>query len=188
MTKRYWYIIFAVTVFIAVGVLIWGVFYRPQFSSTFSGNNADWGDFGEFFFGLGTRLLTGLTVFIMLGIDSHLHRSNIIKQYEEYLKNVVELEGKCANDIIRAHHYMGSFLIVIMVSDNFSKEIRKEAERLCEKWANYDITAFAKYMDPNDNNPKIPNSQFTDDYPEIVGELGEFWMDLSANKIITKSK
>lgn len=186
MTKRYWYIIIAIIVFIGIGLLVWGVLYRPHFSASISGDNADWGEFGQFFFGLGTMFLSGLSAFIMLGIDTHLHRSNIVKQYEDHLKYIVDIEGKSANEIIRAHHYMGSFLIMITMSDNFSRTIRKKAEMLGVEWANYNIYAFAKFMDPNDTDPKIQNPLFSEEYPRLAGELGEFLMDLSANKIITK--
>ena len=56
-----------ISAFAFIGLTMWGVWhfaYKPNFSATFSTNNADWGNFGDFFWGLGTMLLTALNVYV----------------------------------------------------------------------------------------------------------------------------
>lgn len=58
-------IIFAFLAILVIMLGIWFFAYRPIFStSTFSAKNTDWGGFGDFFWGLGTMLLTAMNVYV----------------------------------------------------------------------------------------------------------------------------
>lgn len=57
-------IIIAICTILIVLLCVGAFVYKPHFSDSLSGNNADWGNFGDFFWGLGTMLLTGLNVYV----------------------------------------------------------------------------------------------------------------------------
>lgn len=70
-------------------VLVWFFAYRPNFSHTPACNNVDWGGFGDFFWGLGTMLLTALNVFVFYRL------TNIYGQSEqERDKNALKLQQR----------------------------------------------------------------------------------------------
>jgi len=57
-------IIIAICTILIVLLCVGAFVYKPHFSNSLSGNNADWGNFGDFFWGLGTMLLTALNVYV----------------------------------------------------------------------------------------------------------------------------
>ena len=57
-------IIIAICTILIVLLCVGAFVYKPHFSDSLSGNNADWGNFGDFFWGLGTMLLTALNVYV----------------------------------------------------------------------------------------------------------------------------
>lgn len=70
------YILIAFAGIIIVLLLVILFAYKPHFSETLSNDNADWGDFGQFFWGLGTMLLTALSVWVLFSVNSSLNEFN----------------------------------------------------------------------------------------------------------------
>ena len=62
-------------------LLVWLCAYRPVFSGPISSEHADWGNFGDFFWGLGTMLLTGLNVYVFYKLTTILARQE--KKHQE---------------------------------------------------------------------------------------------------------
>ena len=78
-------IILALGIIIVVMLSIWLFAYLPHVGSTISSRNADWGYFGEFFWDLGTMLLTGLNVFVLVLLNKQLHENNESQQDRQNL-------------------------------------------------------------------------------------------------------
>lgn len=69
---------------------VWLGAYRETFStSEYSPNNVDWGGFGDFFWGLGTMLLTGLNVYVFYNLTTIYGKSE-----EERDKNALRLQQR----------------------------------------------------------------------------------------------
>lgn len=64
MKKETSNIILTLSIILVLLLSIWFFAYLPKFNNSISGNSADWGNFGDFFWGLGTMLLTGLNVYV----------------------------------------------------------------------------------------------------------------------------
>ena len=73
-------IVLAFCIILIVLLCVCAFVYRPHFSDTLSGNNADWGNFGDFFWGLGTMLFTALSVWILYKVNKQLHEYNEMQQ------------------------------------------------------------------------------------------------------------
>ena len=73
-------IIIALGIIIVVILGIWLFVYLPNVGSNISSANDDWGYFGEFFWGLGSMLLTGLNVFVLVLLNKQLHENNESQQ------------------------------------------------------------------------------------------------------------
>lgn len=78
-------IIIALGIIIVVILGIWLFAYLPNVGSDISTRNADWGYFGEFFWDLGTMLLTGLNVFVLVLLNKQLHENNESQQDRQNL-------------------------------------------------------------------------------------------------------
>lgn len=78
-------IILALGIIIVVMLGIWLFAYLPNVGSDISTRNADWGYFGEFFWDLGTMLLTGLNVFVLVLLNKQLHENNESQQDRQNL-------------------------------------------------------------------------------------------------------
>lgn len=86
-------IIIALGIIIVVILGIWLFAYLPNVGSTISTKNDDWGYFGEFFWGLGTMLLTGLSVWVLYKVNESLNEFN-----ENLQRKQQEFELKLAKD------------------------------------------------------------------------------------------
>ncbi len=97
-------IILALGIIIVVILGIWLFAYLPNVGSAISTANADWGYFGEFFWDLGTMLLTGLSVLVLYKVNESLNEFNENLQqkqieFEKWLeegrqKFQIEMENK----------------------------------------------------------------------------------------------
>lgn len=178
-----------ISVIVAVG-LVFLLCYKPNFSSELSGDNADWGNFGQFFFGLGTLLVAIVTAYIMLGVDTQLHRSNTINIYEERLRR---LRNILNNDIKKippkelesAYLDMQIGLEMIKDNDNFSWEVRKRAEQLFAGVSIFDIKPMTNYLAKSEEQDEV-DERCTELYLQLVklvGCLAGFVVCLVNNKI-----
>lgn len=95
-------IILALGIIIVVMLSIWLFAYLPHVGSTISSRNADWGYFGEFFWDLGTMLLTGLNVFVLVLLNKQLHENNESQQdrQNQFMIKMEEERRSIVQDII----------------------------------------------------------------------------------------
>ena len=82
-------IVIAICAILIVLLCVGAFVYKPHFSDSLSGNNADWGNFGDFFWGLGTMLLTGLNVYVFYHLTTVFGTSE-----EERDKNALYLQQR----------------------------------------------------------------------------------------------
>ncbi len=97
-------IILALGIIIVVILSIWLFVYLPNVGSAISSSNADWGYFGEFFWDLGTMLLTGLNVFVLVLLNKQLHENNESQQdrQNQFMIKVEEERRSIVQEIIVA--------------------------------------------------------------------------------------
>lgn len=179
-----------ISVIVAVG-LVFLLCYKPNFSSELSGDNADWGDFGQFFFGMGTLLVAIVTAYIMLGVDTQLHRSNTINIYEERLRRLRNILNDDIKHISRkelksAYLDMQIGLEMIKDNDNFSCEVRKRAEVLFNGVSMFDMKPLTNYLDTAKEQDEVDEYYSIAVYEQLtklVGELAGFVVCLVNNKI-----
>lgn len=63
-TKKQLNIYLAFAIIAVILFLVWLFIYIPNYGNTISAENADWGAFGDFFWGLGNMLIAGLNVYV----------------------------------------------------------------------------------------------------------------------------
>lgn len=113
--------------FAAIGLVllcIWAFAYRPTFSiSTFSIENTDWGGFGDFFWGLGTMLLTGLNVYVFYHLTTIFGKSE-----EERDKNALNLQQRQFefNQKMAILNDLRSAILEIHTKHDISEELRTD--------------------------------------------------------------
>lgn len=95
-----------VLIFVLIGLLGVGVFcfaYRPVFCGPISDNHADWEAFGDFFWGLGTMLFSGLSVWMLYFVNRQLRENQEQQQVqqEKFQTRLEESRRKFLEDIIR---------------------------------------------------------------------------------------
>ena len=95
-------IIIALGIIIVVILGIWLFAYLPNVGSNISSANDDWGYFGEFFWGLGSMLLTGLNVFVLVLLNKQLHENNESQQdrQNQFMIKMEEERRSIVQDII----------------------------------------------------------------------------------------
>lgn len=92
--------------FILIGLILVGVFcfvYRPIFSGPISMEHAEWEAFGDFFWGLGTMLFTGLSVWMLYFVNQQLRENQEQQQIqqEKFQTRIEESRRKFLEEIIR---------------------------------------------------------------------------------------
>lgn len=92
--------------FILIGLILVGVFcfaYRPVFSGSISVEHAEWEAFGDFFWGLGTMLFTGLSVWMLYFVNQQLRENQEQQQIqqEKFQTRIEESRKKFLEEIIR---------------------------------------------------------------------------------------
>lgn len=189
MNKRFLYLTCAFFCVAAVVILVWLISYKPNFSSELSGENTDWGCFGQFFFGLGTLLVAIVTAYVMLGVDTHLHQSNMINIYE---KRIRRLRDVLNNDIKHippkelesAYLDLQIGLAMIKNNDNFSSEVRERAGTLFNGVSMFDIGPLTNYLATKKEQDEVDECHIKlyEQLAKLVGELAGFVVCLVNNK------
>lgn len=133
--ERYaiWYMIAVVLI---VGIVIFFVIYRPAVGSGVSGNNDDWGNFGAFFWGLGTMCFTLLNAIIFYAIYQRLYRKQFFDTYRTALEGLMRncKDPKDARiDIVNMAGVLGGMSNV----SAFNKNVREGIEHLLNGCFNY---------------------------------------------------
>ena len=106
---------------------VWEFAYKPNFSTTFSSSNVEWGGFGDFFWGLGTMLLTALNVYMVYNINTTIEHNRRSKDKYEIEKEVIN-EYKSFRDICITRVTSNIFRvdpIHIAPFESFIREIRR---------------------------------------------------------------
>ena len=122
--------------FVLIGLIMVGVFcfmYRPIFSGPLSVKHADWEAFGDFFWGLGTMLLTGLNVIVLLLVNRQLREYNDKQQSHqdafelklEEDRKAFQIKSQREEEFAR---YINNFQCIII--DSINKENPSENEMM----------------------------------------------------------
>ncbi len=107
-------IIISLVAIALIMLCIWWFAYRPIFSGGYSSVNADWGGFGDFFWGLGTMLLTGLNVYVFHNLtvvfeNAKQERDEAFFQFE-LLKLRLHKQQELIDNFCQAEHLMFSMI------------------------------------------------------------------------------
>ena len=122
--------------FVLIGLIMVGIFcfmYRPIFSGPLSVKHADWEAFGDFFWGLGTMLLTGLNVIVLLLVNRQLREYNDKQQSHqdtfelklEEDRKAFQIKSQREEEFAR---YINNFQCIII--DSINKENPSENEMM----------------------------------------------------------
>jgi len=114
-------IIIALAIIAAILFVVWYLVYKPNFPNAFSNSNAEWGGFGDFFWGLGIMLLTGLNVYVFYKLtivygNAEVERN---KSARELQQRQFEFTQKMA--IIES---LRSIIAELITTNKISKEMR----------------------------------------------------------------
>ena len=82
-------IYYIIGMIILVGIVVCFVAYRPIVGTELSDDNADWGDFGAFFWGFGTMCFTLLNTIVFYTISQRIYRRDLYTIYRDALNNLL---------------------------------------------------------------------------------------------------
>lgn len=149
--------------------------YWPHFADDLSDKNADWGDFGQFFWGLGTMLLTALNVWVLFSVNRSLNEfnENLQTKQQEFEKWLEEDRQKFQVKM-QLYSELGEYINTLqrILEDSINKENPSPQEKTT--FANRIIT-FLWSLQAADWLPK--------DVQVTIKEL----LDSSANYIISEA-
>ena len=94
---------FIILAFVFIGLTMWGVWhfaYKPNFSTAFSASNADWGNFGDFFWGLGVMCFSALNVYVFWQIEQQMRRDSLVRDLRTMVEKIREAHSVNGYDII----------------------------------------------------------------------------------------
>lgn len=127
MKKRY-YILIAFVVIAVIVLCVWCFAYRPTFSTCdYSITNVEWGGFGDFFWGLGTMLLTALNVYMVYSINTAIENNRRAKDKFEIEKEIIN-EYKSLRDLCLKRDSSDVFSVdtqYIAQMESFIRELRR---------------------------------------------------------------
>ncbi len=174
--ERYgiYYLIGMVTL---IGIAVCFVAYRPAVGTELSDDNADWGNFGAFFWGLGTMCFTLLNVIIFYTISQRIYRRDFYMIYRDALNNLLtayllQNKGNNENQLIMPIDELTKSLINIdgvlggiRESSSYSKEVKKYA------------------VDLMDDYNHLIKQGTQKEYREFISKLSGFQICLLSNKV-----
>lgn len=82
-------IYYLIGVVFLIGLLVCLAIYRPAVGTEISNQNADWGNFGAFFWGLGTMAFTLLNTIVFYAIYQRLYRKQFFDTYRAALEGLM---------------------------------------------------------------------------------------------------
>lgn len=105
---------------------IWWFAYKPVFSCDYSSANSEWGGFGDFFWGLGTMLLTALNVLMVYKVNHSIEQNRRAKDKFEIQRAIINeyksLRDKCLfRDSSDVFHIDTSYIAPM---ESFIRELR----------------------------------------------------------------
>lgn len=160
--ERYW-IYYLIGLIFLIGIVVCFAIYKPAVGSELSNNNADWGNFGAFFWGLGTMCFTLFNVIVFYHIEQRLYRKQFFDTYrvviEKIIHNIKDQE-QLKLDLID----MIGVLAGINNVSAYNECVKNQADNLVTKIQNYSA---------NKNNEELA---------KLVGELTAFQLCLISNE------
>lgn len=164
--KRYFErygIYYLIGVVILIGILVCFAAYRPAVGTDISGKNADWGNFGTFFWGFGTMCFSLLNAIIFYAIYQRLYRKQFFDTYRDVLDRLIIniTDSKATRlGLINMIGVLGGMNNV----SAYNTHVREGINHL--------IIKCSKYLEnPNDNS-----------LSELLGKLNAFQICLIANE------
>lgn len=145
-----------------IGIVVCFVVYRPAVGTELSDDNADWGNFGAFFWGLGTMVFTLLNTIVFYAIYQRLYRKQFFDTYRAALEGLMHSckDPKAARiDIVNMAGVLGGMSNV----SAFDKNVREGIEHLINKCLSY------------------LNAPSNDDLSALLGKLTAFQICLITN-------
>ena len=145
-----------------IGIVVCFVAYRPVMGTELSDDNADWGNFGAFFWGLGTMVFTLLNTIVIYAIYQRLYRKQFFDTYRAALEGLMRncKDPKDARiDIVNMAGVLGGMSNV----SAFDKNVREGIEHLINKCLSY------------------LNAPSNDDLSALLGKLTAFQICLITN-------
>ena len=160
--KRYG-IYYLIGLVFLIGIVVCFVVYRPAVGAEISDKNADWGDFGAFFWGLGTMCFTLFNVIVFYHIEQRLYRKQFFDTYrvviEKIIHNIKDQE-QLELDLID----MIGVLAGINNVSAYNECVKNQANNLVTKIQN------------------CPKKSDNDELASLVGELTAFQLCLISNE------
>lgn len=129
-------IYYLIGVVFLIGLLVCLAIYRPAVGTEISNQNADWGNFGAFFWGLGTMAFTLLNTIVFYAIYQRLYRKQFFDTYRAALEGLMRncKDPKDARiDIVNMAGVLGGMSNV----SAFNKHVREGIEHLLNDCFNY---------------------------------------------------
>lgn len=130
---------------ILIGIAVCFVAYRPIVGTELSDDNADWGDFGAFFWGLGTMCFTLFNVIVFYHIEQRLYRKQIFDTYRDAFHSLLNAyisqnENSNDNDEVEFNAELSKGLICMIgilggigESHTYKKEVVKYSVKLMNR-------------------------------------------------------
>lgn len=156
-------IYYLIGVVFLIGLLVCLAIYRPAVGTEISNQNADWGNFGAFFWGLGTMAFTLLNTIVFYAIYQRLYRKQFFDTYRAALEGLMHSckDPKAARiDIVNMAGVLGGMSNV----SAFDKNVREGIEHL--------INECLRYL----------NAPSNDDLSALLGKLTAFQICLITNE------
>ena len=156
-------IYYLIGLIILIGIVVCFAAYRPVVGTDISNQNADWGNFGAFFWGFGTMCSTLLNAIIFYIISQRLYKKQIFDTYRDALDRLINnLTDKKAFSLNMIN--LISFLAGIYKEAIFNNAVRDRAIYLMAECSAY-----------------LKDSKVIA-LPDLLGELTAFQISLLINE------
>ena len=155
-------IFYLIGLMFVIGIVVLVAAYIPTVGTKISDDNADWGNFGAFFWGLGTMCFTLLNAIIFYAIYQRLYRKQFFDTYRAALEGLMHSckDPKAARiDIVNMAGVLGGMSNV----SAFDKNVREGIEHLINECLSY------------------LNAPSNDDLSALLGKLTAFQICLITN-------
>lgn len=164
-----------VEIIILIGAIMFWAMYLPKVQNVLSGNSADWGNFGAFFWGFGTMCFTLLNVIVFYIISQRLYWKQFYDTYrtalEKVLDNLVEDSHRSDQTNIKKEHLGTHMSLVNMMGVLGGINNVSAYNTSVKNQAAYLVSRIQNYQNKRDN----------DELASLVGELAAYQICLITN-------
>lgn len=171
-------IFYLIGVMFVIGIVVLVAAYIPTVGTKISDDNADWGDFGAFFWGFGTMCFTMMNVIVFYAIYQRLYRKEIYDIYRDAFNSLlnayvpqnersndedeVEFSAEIAKGLINITCILGG----IRESSSYNDEVERYASKLMNDGATF-------------SRQRVTKGEFR----KFISELAGFQICLITNKV-----